>query len=752
MPQPPAYSRAFDFSVFAPATVPEYGARSNSEFDRVASTLATVRQNLALIQRDDGRLANAAVYLDTLHSSLRALFGGWTPRGTWATATGYAAKDVVTGPDGQTYICAAAHASGTFSADLAANRWQPLFGDAATISSATAIIATGSTAARTLGDRFAAELNVRDFGAVGDGVADDTAAFNAAAAAAASANRSIVRVPSGTYKITSQVACTSNPVRIVGDGEESIIAATGSFDTFLFGGDHSGHGIYDIAFLSTNKTGGYDYRLNGAFRFVSERVKHYNTYSAFFIGRVNACSFVDTYVSAYRGPRCVLMQGTDADKSSIVRIAMFRCAASASGVGGPALEIDGNCATVFIDGFEAVGAMMTHALHVHNAIGATDPLRFLYAYNLQSEFAGSDAIRLDAGRIMVFEGAYGSVSGGSGLYVAAGVRRVYVTGGVFGGNDQHGAYIAGDNVVLNGCEFGNNSIRSPNRATYDGVHLAGTATDISISNCVIGAVDGAGRLQRWGVYAASGATRISLVGCALFGNVLGPARDDTGGAAGNMDVVGCSGVQSTFEANTVIGAQAGFRALATATVTAGVITGAAVTDAGFHYDAAPSVTAYDPAGTGSGATFTASVANGKVTGIAVTAGGSGYSAGTLLYLTPANSDGAVRALNAAAVNANLRLRAQASGTVILGSENGTSLTVTTVADTVNGLQVVGSQTGTSPEIRALGSDADLDLRLVPKGTGLVRFGTLTASGDAPVNGYITIKTAGGGTVKLATIA
>ena len=58
------------------------------------------------------------------------------------------------------------------------------------------VLATGSTQARTLSDRFSDVHNVRDFGAVGDGVANDYAAFRAAADAAEVSRKSIF-VPAG---------------------------------------------------------------------------------------------------------------------------------------------------------------------------------------------------------------------------------------------------------------------------------------------------------------------------------------------------------------------------------------------------------------------------------------------------------------------------------------------------------------------------------------------------------------------------
>jgi len=77
----------------------------------------------------------------------------------------------------------------------------------------TGLIATGSTTSRTLADRWGERLNVKDFGAVGNGVTDDTAAIQAAVNAAAG---SVLTVPEGTYLIGAVVI--GNGVTVQGQG------------------------------------------------------------------------------------------------------------------------------------------------------------------------------------------------------------------------------------------------------------------------------------------------------------------------------------------------------------------------------------------------------------------------------------------------------------------------------------------------------------------------------------------------------
>jgi pectate lyase-like protein len=84
------------------------------------------------------------------------------------------------------------------------------------VSSASAL-STGSSTSRTLAARFADSVNVKDFGATGNGSTDDTSAIQAAVTYAV-ANATGIFVPSGNYKLTSSISI-AGPVSITGEGK-----------------------------------------------------------------------------------------------------------------------------------------------------------------------------------------------------------------------------------------------------------------------------------------------------------------------------------------------------------------------------------------------------------------------------------------------------------------------------------------------------------------------------------------------------
>ena len=119
---------------------------------------------------------------------------------------------------------------------------------------------TGATA-RTVDAKLKDTVSVNDFGAVGDGVADDTAAIQATITAVGIAGGCIY-FPKGTYKITSQLVIYDSNIRLVGDGfkNTTIAASSASFNMMRTTNGKSFISILDLSFLggaTTNATAQY---------------------------------------------------------------------------------------------------------------------------------------------------------------------------------------------------------------------------------------------------------------------------------------------------------------------------------------------------------------------------------------------------------------------------------------------------------------------------------------------------------------
>jgi hypothetical protein len=82
----------------------------------------------------------------------------------------------------------------------------------------TPFLATGTTTARSLVTRFSDLVNVKDFGAVGDGVADDTFAVQAALN---SSNQ--VFFPNGEYLISNKITIANKSITITGENQTSTV-------------------------------------------------------------------------------------------------------------------------------------------------------------------------------------------------------------------------------------------------------------------------------------------------------------------------------------------------------------------------------------------------------------------------------------------------------------------------------------------------------------------------------------------------
>ena len=108
--------------------------------------------------------------------------------------------------------------------------------------------ATGAPTARTMPDRLNEIKNVKDFGALGDGVTDDTAAIQAAVNWNSGANRGVIFFPPGIYNLTS-------PITFNYGGELSIIFR-GVAGLSKIGGNFNGYLLDRLGDLPTGPTSG----------------------------------------------------------------------------------------------------------------------------------------------------------------------------------------------------------------------------------------------------------------------------------------------------------------------------------------------------------------------------------------------------------------------------------------------------------------------------------------------------------------
>ena len=125
--------------------------------------------------------------------------------------------------------------------------------------------ATGAPTARTMPNRLAEIKNVRDFGAVGDGVANDTAAIQATIDWQTANNyRGKIFFPPGTYLITATLqlpAIASEGNWILEGCGRGVTVLTANFNGYMFSRNASGsnagpYAIRDMTLMNTHATGG----------------------------------------------------------------------------------------------------------------------------------------------------------------------------------------------------------------------------------------------------------------------------------------------------------------------------------------------------------------------------------------------------------------------------------------------------------------------------------------------------------------
>jgi hypothetical protein len=530
----------------------------------------------------------------------------------------------------------------------------------------TNITATGSTTARLLANRFADVVNVKDFGAVGDGVADDTAAFQAAV------NASLhVFVPSGSYKITNTVLCQT-AVNIIGSGRGSTTIFTnsdsGSNNIFVWEGSGpiTGAGIFNLTINGVNKTGGIAIKATRVWRFNIRNVSLGGGYNGIYIESQNVASLQNVWINGLIGQYAIKNYGSVAYKADVLDLDDVQIGFASTNTTSTGIIIDSGVDTIDIRHVAVVRGY--RGLSITNTDNFASSPALLNAYDFQTDFTYAEGVYIDGGnstgrtRAHQFTDCY--IQGSQtecGIKITESAEYVTIKSGQITSNYKQGILANGRYVKIIGCQISTNSRAGSN--LYAAVEFGPTSE--SMGNSVIGCTCGiwsgyATELTSYGVLIGVNHSDYTIIGNVFSGSVSGDYMDN----ANHIRSVIFGNSQSTSTRN-VIG-------------------------------------------------------------------------------SPISSQ----------TGQNLSLLGSSTNRVSLGNvSNGVAFQATAQdVSSVNFLTAVSRATGSTPRIQCDGSDTNIDLRLSPKGSGLVQYGTHTASSDVAITGYIEIKDISGATRKLAVIS
>jgi hypothetical protein len=367
-------------------------------------------------------------------------------------------------------------------------------------------------------------LNVKDYGATGDGTTNDQAAIqaaiNAAGALGVSARGVDVYFPAGVYAYGSVITCPFNNVMLRGAGWQSTVLlatfTTGDMLQFGNGTTHNGCGLMNMSvWCNAARTTGANININLMNDCLIQNFVVNNYFQGILIqgaslkvwvdqGEINAGHPADgvgiqvtnglggdTYI------KDIVMSNTPASKPAVGiqvtqagHISIIRCNVTSCVKGlhvNPAASQD--VSYMFIDHsmFDSCG---THGAHFNPAGAATARCRSVMAVN--SWFSGSTTT--------------GATSSGIEFTITSSAicDALSFIGCRILNNQRHGVLInAGPtNISFTDCTISGNSTETT--TTYDGVSIAANVTGIQFMNCKIGQAGTAANTQRYAINIAAG--------------------------------------------------------------------------------------------------------------------------------------------------------------------------------------------------------------------------------------------------------
>lgn len=457
-----------------------------------------------------GFTCNSAINASTLGGTTFAAPGpiGSTTPSTGAFTT-LSASSAVSGAGFSTYLASPPAIGGTV-----ANA-----GSFTTLSASTAnpslnYLANGTGAtSRSYSSKFGDVVSVKDFGAVGNGSADDSAAVAATITYACSKAPQTPRVyfPAGNYLVATGNITYCNGLHLWGDGQTATTISTNSTTgNLLSDSNTTGTGIHNVAIAYNNTpTAGYALSLtNTVISFTAENVRIVGAFGGInlsAIGVQQAFSNIDIYGTQTNGVGIYL---NNADGPNITNLLIYSPLTSPSA--GIQIQTAGG---MFLDGADIV--------HTQRALlinpGSGQSVNWLSIVNSDFDTCSVhciDIIPSSGGTVygLTFVGTWASSATNVGTYLegAGTISGVRFVGHRGFNSGQDGMIISnGTNVSVSDSDFSGNSQSSS--GTYNGITVGAGVGYFSLIGNRIGQMGPYANTQKYGIAVTAGSSNFYMI-------------------------------------------------------------------------------------------------------------------------------------------------------------------------------------------------------------------------------------------------
>lgn len=292
-----------------------------------------------------------------------------------------------------------------------------------------------NSVATTVEDKLAQTVSIKDFGAVGDGVTDDTTAIQDAV------NTGLdVFFPSGTYLFTTEITVNSDNQALYGQG---VLKPSGNINGVKITGGCFGVEI-DLTFNSSLHSGGYCVYISNANRIKISKLNIVDGFGALYVEKANTVVVVWMWGQC-RGPG-IVWYGNDTTRSDVLTL-LFALVGVPSNQYG--LNWNGNCHSLEIKYLGIVGGkgaviQNTDGVSTFPAIGRFD--------HIEVDYSSTHGIEIKAGLDYDFVATYVLGASGDGIRIASTINdfEVRITGGKFIGNTGYGINNLGGVLLYSG--------------------------------------------------------------------------------------------------------------------------------------------------------------------------------------------------------------------------------------------------------------------------------------------------------------